>query len=399
LLFSHFSCVQSNGDFTEFVHFPAEADLSSLREMLSAIPDTRKPQARQHDQVFVLSVSIAATLAGAKGYEEISRKARDMSQALLEKLGAKWNWFKGRYMPPSKATIRRVLMKINADELAAISGRWVAENSPGKPGDAWRIALDGKVLRGAWTSENDQVTAFSAVVHGEGLTIAQLRVPDGTNETTQADALLSALPISPDEPTLITVDAAHTQTETAEAVKRRPGWNYLMTLKGNQPTLMRSAFDILAPLTVGEPDDIVEEYKRGQYKRWRLWAADASGIDFPGIAQVAIIIREVFNSVKERVGKEMVIVLTSSPPDEMSAADINKAKREHWGIENKLHYPKDTVYREDNDQTWQGNGPMVLSALRGFAISLFRLKGAGNIKEMTEWVAGDRDRALHFMTT
>lgn len=367
--------------------------------MLSVIPDTRKPQARQYDQVFVLSISVTATLAGAKGYEEISRKACDLPQSLLWKLGAKWNWFKRRYMPPSKATIRRVLMKIDADEMAAIVGRWVAGQSPGNPGDAWRIALDGKVLRGAWTSENDQVTAFSAAVHGDGLMIAQLRVPDETNETTQAEALLSALPISPDEPALITVDAAHTQVETAEAIKKRPAWNYLMTLKGNQPSLMRSAFDILAPLTSGKPDDVVEEYKRGQYKIWRLWAADATGIDFPGIAQVAIIIREVFNAAKERVGKEMAIVLTSSQPDEMSAADMNKAKRNHWGIENKLHYPKDTTYREDNDQTWQGNGPLVLSVLRGLAISLFRLKGVKNIKEMTEWVAGDRNRAIHFMTT
>jgi hypothetical protein len=214
LLFSHLSCMQSNCDCSESDRSLAEADLSSLREMLSLIPGTRNPQARQHEQSFVLSISVVATLAGAKGYAEISRKASDLSQALLEKLGAKWNWFEGRYIPPSKATIRRVLMKIDADEMAAIVGRWVAEHSPGKPGDIWRIALDGKVLRGAWTSENDQVTVFSALVHGEGLAVTQLRVPDGTNETTQTDALLSVLPISPNEPVLITVDAAHTQVET-----------------------------------------------------------------------------------------------------------------------------------------------------------------------------------------
>jgi hypothetical protein len=42
---------------------------------------------------------------------------------------------------------------------------------------------------------------------------------------------------------------------------------------------------------------------------------------------------------------------------------------------------------------------MVLAVLRNLAMSLFRLKGVKNIKEMTEWVAGDRNRALHFMTT
>jgi hypothetical protein len=111
--------------------------------MLSSVRDARKPQARQHDLVFVLGVSVAAILAGAKGYGEIARKARDMSQELLEKIGAKWNWFKGRYVPPSKATIRRVLTKTDADEIAATTGKWVSEQSPGKPGEEWREAGRG----------------------------------------------------------------------------------------------------------------------------------------------------------------------------------------------------------------------------------------------------------------
>ncbi len=397
--FSHYSCAQSSCGHPEFICPLPEADISSLQEMLSSIRDMRKPQARQYDLVFVLGVSVVASLAGAKGYEEIARKARDMSQALLEKLGAKWNWFKGRYVPPSKATIRRVLTKTDAGELAATTGKWGAGQSPGEPGEEWRIALDGKVLRGAWTSENDQVTAFSAMNHEAGLTIGQVRVPDGTNEITQVDALLSALPVSPDEPVLITIDAAHTQDETAEAITKRLKWNYLMTVKGNRPILLRSLFEMLAPLTAGKPDDVVEEYKRGQYKKWRLWVTDARGIDFPGLEQAAIIIRDTFNAAKERISKEMAIVITSSPSAEMSAADINKHKRNHWGIENKGHYPRDVVYREDNDQTWQGEGPLVLAVLRSLAMSLFRLKGVKNIKETTEWVAGDRDRALYFMTT
>lgn len=397
--FSHCSRAQSSCGCPEFRHPLPEADISSLQAMLSSVRDTRKPQARQYGLVFVLGVSVVANLAGAKGYEEIARKASDMSQALLEKLGAKWNWFKSRYMPPSKATIRRVLTKTDANELAAITGKWVAGQSPGKPGEEWRIAIDGKVLRGAWTSENDQVTALSAMIHEAGLTIGQVRVPDGTNEITQVDALLSALPVSPDEPMLITIDAAHTQDETAEAITERPRWNYLMTVKGNRPTLLRSLFDMLAPLTSGKPDDVVEEYRRGQRKKWRLWVTDASGIDFPGLEQAAIIIRETFNAAKERISKEMAIVITSSPSAEMSAADINKHKRNHWGIENKSHYPRDVAYREDNDQTWRGEGPLALAVLRSLAMSLFRLKGVKNIKETTEWVAGDRDRALYFMTT
>ena len=73
------------------------------------------------------------------------------------------------------------------------------------------------MLRGAWTDENDKVTLFSAMLHDEAVTVAQVRVPDGTNEITQADALLDALKIPGGESVLVTIDAAHTQRETAEA--------------------------------------------------------------------------------------------------------------------------------------------------------------------------------------
>ena len=50
-------------------------------------------------------------------------------------------------------------------------------------------------MRGAWTDENDKVTLFSAMLHREAVTIAQVRVPDGTNEITQVEALLDAAEI------------------------------------------------------------------------------------------------------------------------------------------------------------------------------------------------------------
>jgi hypothetical protein len=64
--FSHYSCAQSSCGCPEFSCPLPEADISSLQEMLSSIRDTRKPQARQYDLVFVLGVSVVANLAGAK---------------------------------------------------------------------------------------------------------------------------------------------------------------------------------------------------------------------------------------------------------------------------------------------------------------------------------------------
>ena len=71
----------------------------------------------------------------------------------------------------------------------------------------------------------------------EAVTIAQVRVPDGTNEITQADAILDTVEIPAGESVLVTLDAAHTQRETAETIGGKSGWDYLMTVKGNQVSI------------------------------------------------------------------------------------------------------------------------------------------------------------------
>ena len=130
--------------------------------------------------------------ASAKNYREIAGHAADIPQHLLEKMGAEWNWFRLRYKHPSESTIRNVLTRIDAAELDIITGTWLYAQARKDGKGEWVIALDRKVMRGAWTDESDKVTMFSAMLHHEAVTIAQVRVPDGTNEITQAGTLLDA---------------------------------------------------------------------------------------------------------------------------------------------------------------------------------------------------------------
>ena len=376
-----------------------DADISNLLGMLASVTDPRSPQGIQHMLEFVLAVCVVATLAGAKNYREIAGHAADIPQALLKKLGAEWNWFRLRYKYPSESTIRNVLTRIDAAQLDLITGAWLSAQARKRGKAEWEIALDGKVMRGAWTDENDKVTLFSAMLHREAVTIAQVRVPDGTNEITQADALLDAAKIPGGEPVLVTVDAAHTQRETAETICGKPGWDYLMTVKGNQPSLQREVFDKILPLLTEAPHHVTEEHDRGQVKRRSCWITGAEGIDFPHARQAAFIRRETFEISGDRISKEHALILTSRTAESMTATDVNRHIRGHWGIENKSHYIRDTVYREDNSQAWAAEGPHALASLRNLALGLFRLKNANSIKETTEWVCRDRMRALQFMAT
>ena len=367
--------------------------------MLASVTDPRSPQGIQHVLEFVLAACVVATLAGAKNYREIASHAADIPQSLLKKLGAEWNWFKLRYKYPSESTIRNVLTRIDAGELDRITGAWLFVQARKSGKAEWEIALDGKVIRGAWTDENDKVTLFSAMLHHEAVTIAQVKVPDGTNEITQASALLDAVKIPAGESVLVTVDAAHTQRETAETICGKPGWDYLMTVKGNQPSLQRQVFDKILPLLTGAPHHVTEEHDRGRIKRRSCWIASAEDIDFPHACQGAFIRREIFEISGGRISKEDVLILTSRKPERMTAADLNRHTRSHWGIENKSHYIRDTTFREDDSQAWAAEGPHALASLRNLALGLFRLKNANSIKETTEWICRDRIRALQFMTT
>jgi predicted transposase YbfD/YdcC len=376
-----------------------DADISGLLGMLASVKDPRSPRGKQYALEFVLAVCVVAMLAGAKNYREISRQAADIPQPLLKKMGAKWNWFRLRYQWPGMSAIWGVLTRIDAAGLDQITGAWLSAQARKDAKGEWAIALDGKVMRGAWTDENDKVTMFSAMLHDEAVTIAQVRVPDGTNEITQADTLLDAMNIPEGESVLVTIDAAHTQRETAENIGARPGWDYLMTVKGNRPGLQREVFGKVLPLLRESPHHVVEEHSRGRIKMWSCWITDADGIDFPHASQAAFIRRETFEVSGDRISRENALIITSRKAGKMTAAEANRDARRHWGIENKSHYVRDTVYREDHGQAWAGEGPQVLASLRNLAIGLFRMKSADSIKETTEAVARNRMRALQFMTT
>jgi predicted transposase YbfD/YdcC len=347
--------------------------------------------------VFLLAASLVAVLAGATNFRQISDQIADFPQSLLASLGAKWCYFRGVFGWPSERTIRRVLEDIDADELDRAVGAWLYKHARGDSEGGLVLAIDGKVLRGAWNGENEIFTLFSAMIHRVGATVAQVAVPADTKESTQVEALLGTLPIGAEESVVVTMDAAHTQRDTAEYLKGRRGFDYVMTVKANRAPLLNSVFTTIRPVLTSTPDHVVEERGHGRINRWETWTADAAGIDFPHIQQVACILRNEFTLDKVRISKERAWIATSSGT--ATAADIHTHVREHWGIENKSHHVRDTTWHEDAQQTYTGSGPQVMATLRNAAASLLRLSGYTKIKETTEWIGRDRNRALPILAT
>lgn len=79
--------------------------------------------------------------------------------------------------------------------------------------------------------------------------------------------------------------------------------------------------------------------------------------------------------------REQSFWITTLSPSQASPAELLALIRGHWGIENKLHWIRDTTYDEDRSQVRTKNGPRVMAGLRNFAISLLRLLGVEKITE------------------
>jgi predicted transposase YbfD/YdcC len=82
----------------------------------------------------------------------------------------------------------------------------------------------------------------------------------------------------------------------------------------------------------------------------------------------------------------------------LTAAEISHHTRQHWGIENLEHRPRDTVSREDDQQAYLGNGPRVMATLRNLALGLFAIHGITKVKQTVQAIGRRPMRAIPLIT-
>jgi hypothetical protein len=229
-----------------------------LLDVLDELPDVRKLRGRRHSLRYVLAVAVCATLAGAQSVLAIADWCADQARETLKRLGSRYG------KPVSYTTLRRILGQIDADELDRRVGRWLVQHGPSLAGLG--LALDGKTLRGSADGDRPAVHLLSAVLHKEGIVMAQRRVSDKTNEIPMAPPLLAPLPI---KGAIVTADALHTQVKTAKYIVDKKKADYVFIFKDNQPTRRDDIRDLhleasppgtpdhgQGPRPVGDPEDL-----------------------------------------------------------------------------------------------------------------------------------------------
>ena len=366
--------------------------LAGLAGFLADVPDHRRARGRRHTLVSVLLLAAGATVAGAKSLVAIAEWAADAPASVLDELGVRRDPCGGALVVPSETTIRRALAGADPGAVDARLSAWqAAVHAAG--GGTQNVAVDGKAVRGAVQADGRAVHLLAAMT-SSGAVLAQRNAEHKTNEITQVKPLLDPLDL---DGAIITLDAMHVQRETARYLVEDKHADYIFTaVKDNQPKL----FDALDAMAWDDAPagHVMEDRGHGRRERRTIQVLPAPDGMFPHAAQAFLIERKVENLDGTPRSHIAALGITSASTAKAGPERLARGVRGHWGIENRLHYPRDVSWREDNSKVRTGSAPQNMAALRNFAIGALRAAGWDNMAAGSRWAGRNYRNALSLLS-
>jgi predicted transposase YbfD/YdcC len=365
---------------------------------LAGVPDPRPGGGRRHPLRYLLAVLVVAyASAGFESLTGAAQWAAGVGADVLRVLGARPDPLLGSVSPPSEATLRRAVNRLDPTAFDAVAAKWTAANLDTTEQLATGIrriavAIDGKTVRGAKVPGEVTPHLLAAATHHTPVVLAQRQIPDKTNEIPCVALLLDDLRAAGHQISnmVFTLDALHTQHTTA-ALIHAAGAGYVMTIKGNQPSLLQAAVDQLAAnmtttdtidTTVPTPTatrTVSHHRGHGRTEERQLHITDATGIAFPGAAQIFRVIRYTGGLDGQRTTKEVVHGITNLTANHADAPAVATLVRNHWSIENPIHWVRDVTFGEDASRARTGTAPAALATIRNIVTTAIRRSGATNI--------------------
>jgi len=373
-------------DEDEFLDVPTAPE--GLLAVLRDVPDPRHKRGIRHPVGSILAVAACAVISGAKSFVAIAEWVAEATPAALALVGVTSE-------PPSESTIRRTLQQLDGDGFDAKLGAWAQLRSTTTSMPV--IAVDGKSVRGS----GDPAVAdgrcrhlLAALTHTRGLVLGQLNVDVKTNEIPMFSTLLDGIDIAG---AVVTADALHAQKGHAGYLHQR-GAHYLLTVKGNQPTLRKQ----LAGQPWADVPITHTKHETGhgrKEKRTLKVVTMTAGIQFPHALQAIQITRKIRKLKSRKWRTETVYAVTSLTAQQAQPHQLATWIRGHWSIENSLHWVRDVTMGEDLSQIRTGSAPQVMASLRNLAINLHRLAGAINIAAALRHQARNPYRPITLLLT
>jgi predicted transposase YbfD/YdcC len=332
-------------------------------DFFKEIPDHRIARRKLHSVEEILLVTFCGMIAGCDGWDD------------LELFGKTKLVYLRRYLPyvngaPSDDTLRRFFRALDPVFFESCFIKWVQSFQIEL---AERIvAVDGKTSRRSFDGENKPMHLVSAFVSELGITLGQLKTEDKSNEIKAIPELLELLDIAG---AIVTLDAMGCQSKIVEKIVEK-GADYLIGLKGNQGKLnedVRLFFDKKpkAALVSAETEmdkghgrlevrhcTVTEEIEwiRERHPQWK---------DLRSVVEI-----KSRREIKGEAAEETRYYISSL---EANADRIAHVVRQHWGVENKLHWVLDISFNDDQSRIRKGNAPRNIAIIKKTALNLMQI--------------------------
>ncbi len=357
-----------------------------LLRIFRDMPDPREGGKVVHKLHDILVITVCAVMAGLEHWTHIEDYAK-----------ANHDWFVTFLdLPngtPSHDTFGNVFAALAPDEFEKRFQIWI-QSLVGSSTQGKHIAIDGKTLRQSFdkASAKAAVHIISAYVHENHAVFCQLKVDDKTNEITAIPQLLQMLEL---KEATVTIDAMGCQKNIARQITDQRG-HYVLALKGNQGALhddVQLFMDDAIANGFQGIHDIYEctEKSHGRIETRTCWVCGQTNWlnqrhDWQGLASIAAV--ESKRSVNGKTTTERRYFISSHRGQ--CAQAMAKLIRDHWRVENELHWMLDVCFNEDSCRVRSENAAENLSRIRRIVLSLLK-----NDKNCKLGVKGKRAKAAY----
>ena len=344
---------------------------ASIVEHFRTLEDPRIERTKKHLLLDILVIALCTLLTGGEGFQDMALFGKS-KQAWLQTFLA---------LPrgiPSHDTFGRVFARLNPQRFQQCFLSWtqaVAQLTQGA-----LVSLDGKTVRASF----DRATASSPLhmlsawcSDQGGLVIGQIKTEAKSNEITAIPDLLQLLAL---QGCIVTIDAMGCQTAIAEHI-RDQGGDYLLALKSNHKKaytavkqhLHEHIEHQLAWRTAENFFDAFDD-SHGRTVRRRVWtitdlAALPELAKWPGLQSVIAVETIRMAHQHAPVTSDYRFYISSLA---RSATAFVAMIRQHWDMENKLHWSLDVTFNEDRCRIRKDHAAENMVAVRHIALNLLR---------------------------
>ena len=355
------------------------------------VPDHRMERGKLHTVEEILLVTFCGVIAGCDSWNDLELFAKTKLD-YLKKYVAFPNG------APSDDTLRRFFRTLNPEIFEACFMKWVRSFQLNLANKI--VAVDGKTSRRSFDGENKPMHLVSAFVSELGIRLGPLKTADKSNEITAIPERLELLDITG---SVITIDAMGCQTKIVEKVIAKKA-DYLIGLKGNQSNLNKDVrlFFEEQPRAAAFKTETESNKGHGRIEERRCRMSDEIAWlrkRHPQWTSLNSVIE--IKSQRETKGKvttETRYYISSLKTD---ATQLAHVVRQHWGIENKLHWVLDIAFNDDQSRIRKGNAPRNIAIIKKTALNLLRaikqVKSRVSLKAMRKlagWDHGFLDSVL-----